>query len=689
MSGVLMGFLPWIVYWIVSGFGATNWAVAGGLITALGLIGWRVRSRNLKTMEVVTLVFFAANFIATVLLGLPLFKTYDAILVNGTLTLMAFGSLIAGSPFTYEYARESVPREFWNQPLFRRTNEIITAVWGAIFVADMALGAISIALPEAKLFLMLGLANALIAGGIIFSSIFPNWYPRRVIAKEIAARDPWESPAFAPTRPTAPNEHDVIVIGSGMGGLSAAALLAKRGLKVAVFEQHFLPGGFCTSWERGVRRDGQRLRYVFDAGVHDISGLGARGAVRNLLRQLDIEDRIEWRRTHHEYILPGLRLQVPERAEEFVAQLGQQFPAERARIAEFFAEIEKVYREMYADVEKTGGVPGQPRTVADTLAYPKKFPTMYRWMNVPFGTMLDTYLRDARLKEFLSTLTGYLSDDPKVLTVGAMAPIFGYYFDGGFYPVGGSQSLPNTLVQVIEENGGKVFLRTPVERILLEGQRAVGVQLANGAAHCAPAIVSNADARRTFLELVGRTHLPAELARQAEALTPSTSAFMVFLGVDFVPAVAPITLFSAGNDGVGITIPSKEDPTLAPAGHASMTLIALLPPSEAATWDRSAPGYNERKRRYGDKLIALAEQAIPDLRAHIVYRQDASPATFTRYAGVTQGAIYGPAVGQQFALAKSPITRLYLAGSGTFPGAGIEAVVIAGTLAADAIYRGN
>lgn len=578
-----------------------------------------------------------------------------------------------------------IGRALWNDPLFRRTNQIITAVWGGIFLLNSVVGALSLMLPQFNILLNAVLANLLVALGIAFSTFFPNWFPHYALQQIINAHDPykWPAPHFH-GRPLAENEHDVVVIGSGIGGLTAAALLAKRGLKVAVFEQHFLAGGFCPSWERGVRqKDGSRLRYIFDAGVHDVSGLGERGPVRNLMRQLDIEEEVDWRRMDHEYAIDGIHIRVPRDSKRFAAKLGESFPAEVAAIKAFFAEIELVYRELYADIETTGGVPTAPRTVEGLMAYPATHPHAYQWMEQPFGVMLDQYFQDARLKGFLSALTGYLTDDPRLLTVGAMAPIFGYYFDGGYYPGGGSQTLADALVTVIEAHGGKVHLRAPVKRIVLDKGRAVGVELANsGELHCAKAVLSNADLKRTFLELVGGEHLPAPFARQLAGAKPSTSAFMVFLGVDFIPDLAPIAM----SDTLGIMIPSKVDASLAPLGHAAITLIKLIPQTEVADWVRKAPGYSARKRAYADAMIAQAETLIPGLRDHIVYRQEASPRTFERYAWTTNGSIYGPTWDSPRPPLKSPIPGLYLVGSGVFPGPGIEAVVISGTLAADAIH---
>lgn len=688
MVWIFISFVPWILYWVLSGYDLWTEAVTAGLVASLALNAYRLRQRQAKAMELVTLAFFAAHFAVTVVLGSPLFQAYSAVLVGATLALMAWGTLLAGSPFTYQYAREDWPREYWRHPLFYRTNAIITAVWGAIFTLNAALGVLALARPEASLWLTVAVPNTAIGGGIAFSLLLPNWYPKRMLAQEIAAREPyrWPRPVFGPARPAGETEHDVIVVGAGIGGLTAAALLARRGLKVLVAEQHHRPGGFCTSWERHVRRDGERLRYVFDAGVHDVSGLGPRGPVTNLLRQLEISDRLEWRRVGHEYVLPGFQLKVPATAEGLVKALQAHFPAEREAVAAFFAEMEGVYRDLYADVERTGGVPCPPRTAEEMLAYPRTHPYAFRWMDVPYPAMLDRFFQDASLKRFLLLLTGYLSDRPETLTAAQMAPLFGYYFDGGYYPVGGSGALAQALAEVIEAHGGRVLLRAPVQRILIEGGRAAGVVLGGGQVHRAAAVISNADVRKTFLELVGREHLPPDFVRRIESLEFSTSAFVVFLGVDFVPDLEPVTLvYSEDGRGLGIMTPSRVDPGLAPPGHAAVTLLTLVPRAEATTWDRRMPDYARRKREFGDALIALAERVLPGLREHVVFREEASPATFARYAWTTGGAIYGPA-GQWRPPAKTPVERLYLAGAGVFPGSGIEAVVISGTLAADALY---
>jgi phytoene dehydrogenase-like protein len=171
----------------------------------------------------------------------------------------------------------------------------------------------------------------------------------------------------------------------------------------------------------------------------------------------------------------------------------------------------------------------------------------------------------------------------------------------------------------------------------------------------------------------------------------------VHLGVDFVPDMRPATHISSPMP-VGIAMMSKLDPSAAPAGHATLMLISLLPFEEAKQWFpadgnpnwsqwRRSEEYEERKTVLGDRMIAAVENIVPDLSKHIVYRCDASPVTYARYDWSTAGAIYGVSNSGRIKGSKSPVPGLVIAGSGN-AGAGVEAALISGAQAAETLVAG-
>jgi len=680
---IFIAFIPWIAYWSLSGPGLVMPGVIAALIGALVLNTYRLRTGNPKLMDAVTLAFFALHFVFTAILRSGAFVTYGGVLVYLALALMAWGSLAARSPFTYQYARDDWPREYWQHCLFRRTNEIITLLWAVIFTLVIALKLVPLPGPSHKFVLAPVLPNALLAPGTASSIFSPRWSPSWPRARETPRWERllgWHPPVLPGKPPMAPEEFDAIVIGAGMGGLTAAALLAQRGLKMLVVEQAHYVGGFCANFRRMHRK------YVFDMGVHAISGLGPRGPVRWLLRQLGIESHLEFARMSQEYILGDLHLRVPHDADALAAELAALFPDEREQIGEFFTEMYHVYRELYADMEKTGGAPRPPTDPDAMLRYPLTHPHLFRWMERTYFEMLDTYFSDGRLKELLCTLTSYLTDKPETLTVMQMAPIFGYYFDGGFYPKGGSGQLSQALAETIQAHGGSILLRKKVTKILVKDGTAYGIQLADGSTFRAHVIVSNADARATFGELVGLEHLPTKYAKRVQDLQPTTSIFAVFLALDYDPPIAPITMYRPSNRiGLGLAVPSKVEPSLAPPGHHVLTVMTLLPQSEAATWDRTDSNYKARKAAFADEIIRQAETLLPGLRDHIITRDAATPATVARYTGHPSGAIYGSALGNERLPQQTPVRHLYLVGASAWPGSGVEAVVISGIVAANMI----
>jgi phytoene dehydrogenase-like protein len=685
MAWVVIAFVPWILYWVFSGTGMPLSGILLALLAAAVLNGYRVHMRTVMIMDLVTLIYFAAGFASIALLGSTLFLRFGGLLVYLVLCGMAFGSLAIRQPFTYQYAKQDWPKQYWEHPIFRSTNNAITGFWGFIFLADAVLYQIGYFMGD--IFVSAILPNLLLAVGIAFSIEYPKWYPKRALESQFnrMRKDEWLSPTLTKGSTLAENEYDVTIVGSGIGGLSCAALLAKRGLKVLVVEQHYLAGGYCTSFPR-------KGHSTFDAGVHDISGLGPRGPVRFLLRELGIGEDIEFKRVTSEYIFPTIRFKVPNDWKDFVTLLSSHFPAEKENISAFFDEMKGIYDDIYKDIDARNGVIGPPKNVQEIMKYPLTHQHLFHSLNKTYLEMLDHYFSDASLKQILCTLTGYLTDDPRALQAFSMAPIFGYYFDGGYYPRGGSQALADALVSVIRSNGGSVLLSKRVDRILVKDGSACGIsvesktpRVARTDEYRAGIVISNADVKETFLRLIEPDNLTADFLKRVQEIEPSTSAFVVYLSLDFDPLLAPLTFYIPDTGlSIGIAIPSKLDPDLAARGGSAMTLVTLIPHTEARLWNRDASDYKVRKEKFMEQLIDSASQLIPDLRSHIVYKEAGTPATFLRYTLSQDGAIYGPKLGQGLPF-KSPVRNLYLVGSSTFPGAGIEAVVISALIAADDI----
>jgi len=227
-----------------------------------------------------------------------------------------------------------------------------------------------------------------------------------MIAATLTGRDAtaWHMPDLG-TCPRDDHDHHIVVVGAGIAGLSAGALLARRGCKVLVIEAHDRPGGYCTSWTRRVWGcEGSVRRFIFDAGVQDISGLGPDRPLRRLLAAVGAEGRIGWCRVLHRYVQDGVCLDFPEDPAELEDLLCRNFPDDARGIVAFLAEIAAVYRDLHASLAENDGSPPSDGTVEEMQSWSARHRHAARWMHRPYTEMLNAFISGGRLKHLFSTI---------------------------------------------------------------------------------------------------------------------------------------------------------------------------------------------------------------------------------------------------------------------------------------------
>jgi len=691
MVYILISFIPWTLYWTLTGV-RKPLGVAVAFLAAVLLVISEAVNRSFNLMDLVSVAFFGVAALVTFGLKSGLFIDNSGFLGYLALFIMAVVSLILKQPYTLQVSKRDYPETYWQDPTFVMINNIITGLWAFIFLAN------SITYVLSHFPFNVVVSNALVALGILFSIVFPLAAPAYFALREFKGNNwridigrEWGRGGDPEEDKGKEREYDALIVGSGIGGLTCGALLAREGYRVAVFEQHYLPGGYCSSF----RRKG----FTFNTGVEDVSGLWEKGPVRYLLDDLGLRQEDLFRRNTSRFIFKGQNIDAPPDLKGLIALLQEMFPAEARRIVDFFDTARKAYEEVYREAE-IYGTPLPAELIAKVfgakalLDYPREHPHFYSWMNKTYKQVLDEHFKSQSIKTLLSALIGYVGTEPdKTPAASALTAVVSYYLHGGYFPKGGALRFAGALKEYIEEHGGRVLLRHKIDRILVETSearagrevQARGVQVGDRT-YESRVVVANVNAKTALLDLVGEEHLKPTLVRFIKGLKMSPSVFMVFLGVDMDLSDYPVLIHNL-DEGYGIVIGSNADPDLAPPGSASVTLLAGasypdFPP-------RGTPEYLQKKEELARALIKKAEKVIPGLSSHIVVEEAATPRTLEFYTGMPEGAIYAfdQSKGARRPYFKTPIKGLYLASASTFPGGGIEAVVIAGRICANDIMN--
>ncbi|MFF2087436.1 phytoene desaturase family protein [Nocardia sp. NPDC058176] len=518
---------------------------------------------------------------------------------------------------------------------------------------------------------------------------------------------------------------DAIVVGSGMGGMTAAAYLAANGRRTLVLEQGDVLGG-CTHVFR--RKD-----YEFEVGVHYLGDCGRpEGNIPTILRGVGVDKHVEFREIDPDGFdvldFPSVTFKVPRGWDEYRDRLLETFPDDAASLRRYVRVIRRL-----ADAVDRATTPASTRGTAATVL---RAGWAAPFAMVPLARLLDLCGVGPAPRPVLCGQTpAYAAPADRAPAIVQAGFLKNYVEGGAYYPVGGGQVLSATMAEVVRANGGDFRLDARVREILVADGRVRGVELADGEIISAPVVVSNADLKRTYLELLDPSVVSPVRRKLVSSYQMAWPLFNTYLGLDidlsktmtssqiwkfradadFGPMRKAIDWAGAGRDrarwldalrenaAAMIHIATNKDSAtpLAPAGHSVIEIMTYLPPDHdlwglgaggpvAGEKYRDNPDYLAVKDAVTEILIDLAADVIPGLRDHIVWQEAGTPITQERYTHSTAGGSYGiemnlRQIGPLRPTPKTGIRGLYLAGASLGWGPGVEGVMLSGVGAAGAV----
>ena len=490
------------------------------------------------------------------------------------------------------------------------------------------------------------------------------------------------------------------VIGSGIAGLTVAAYLADDGYAVTVFEQNDDIGGVTGGFEH----EG----YRWDLGQLLLEGFGPGEQAGVVLDELGLRDAVPMENRDRAYSFPDFTIAPPEEyggpwwRKDFFAD---RFPEEEKGLGRYY----RYYRRFMGVVtlaRRAEAARGIRKAGLTARMFARLLPLLPRakWNA---ERMMDHFFSSEKLKAaFLSILADFTVKPSQFPGLGVAAVNPEPAFDrrvpleigGGarqpsyVFLRGGCRSLVDALAGRIRSGGGVIRTGTAVESITVENGRASGITVSGGETQPADLVVATGGAKETFFGLVGREALPEKFAAFLDGLALMESIFMVHLAVDFDPSPHQASgvvyyyltydiedgvdkvmngLYHGGSDGFVVCIPSFYSPGMAPAGCHAVTVYTVAP-------DTLAEGdWETEKDAWAEKLLDLAEEKIPGLRAHETYREVIAPPGFRKITRTEHHAFGGcaPVLGSKGAPCETPVRNLWFAGAQSESGAGMNNVM--------------
>ena len=500
---------------------------------------------------------------------------------------------------------------------------------------------------------------------------------------------------------------DYIVIGSGIGGMTTAAMLAHFGKKVLVLEQHYVPGGFTHSF----RRKG----YEWDVGVHAVGEVTRHTLPGRILHSLT-NGTLEWESlgSHYEemYYPDNFEIQFPNSPKKFRENLVEKFPEEEEAIDKYLKLIKDVSRSM-RPYFMTRLLPKWANGLSNaTLAQKAQ-----KYLTMRTKDVVDSLTDDPKLRQIFVAQWGYYGSLPKDSSFAMQALVVNHFSHGGYYPVGGSGKIAERLLKKVADGGGWTRICADVSQIILKKGKAIGVEMADGEKIYAPKIISATGVLSTITRL-----LPEEAQEQkwVESIKSSTRPapahlclHLGFKGDIRKAGCSPANKwfwntwemdtrewnFDPENIGEApllyCSFPSLKDPTHDPGEEERHTgeVVTFVPWElferwKDTDWRKRGEDYDDLKKRLEDAILEQFLQHIPALREMIDYVELSTPLSTDYFNRSMKASIYGieptpERFENPWLRPKSPIPNLYLSGS-DIASVGVIGAMMGGVLCAGA-----
>lgn len=501
------------------------------------------------------------------------------------------------------------------------------------------------------------------------------------------------------------NKFDAIIIGGGLGGLTAGAKLAKEGKKVCLIEQHYIPGGCATTFKR---KD-----FTMEVGLHEMDGLDKNDPKTKIFEDLGVFQNVEFLKIPEFYRFTNRRVDIviPDNKKEAIQKLKEKFQKEEKGIQKFFKKITAIQKEI-------NKLPTERWKLLFLLPiFPLLFPNLVFNTFKTLGAFLDEIIQDEDLKLVLQANLQYYHDDPySMALVYFSAAQASYFHGGGHFIKGGSQKLSDYLAKIITDNNGEVCLGNSVEKILMKEEKAIGVEYQK-------TFGQNKEVKQIFAEsIIANTALPniisllpkenqKPLEQKIKNLEKACSLISIYIGFkkeikylgnkhystfifdESIKTQKDMLENHKGDFGKRNFVfvdYSQIDSGLASEGK-SFGVICTV--DYLSDWENlSKEEYKKKKEDVAKILFTRLEEVIPGITNEIEYYEVGTSKTIERYTKNLGGTPYGfaqtPKQAGMFRIPnKSPIKNLYFASAWTKPGGGFTGAILSGWFCANEILR--